>query len=81
VQTAWDAERFYERVKNKKVKINKSGKTAKTPSADENTDIFFKKATFGDLEDPVTILDAHGKVLAWSLPGVLHKNRLVRLLP
>jgi hypothetical protein len=76
VQTRWDADRFYEKIKNKKVKSvkKKSGETPKEPPADENMHIFFEKARFGDLEEPVTILDAHGKVLAWSLPGVLHEN-------
>jgi hypothetical protein len=71
VRTRWDADRFSEKVKNIKVK------TSGEPPAEETLDKFFEQASFGDLEEPVTIIDAHGKVLAWSLPGVLHENRLV----
>jgi hypothetical protein len=72
VQTEWDVERFAEKAKN--TKVNESGDSG----ADHRLPIYFKEAKFGYLPDPTTILDVHGRVMAWALPGVLHEKRVVR---
>jgi hypothetical protein len=60
--------------KSKNTKVTESGES----QTDEKLHLFFKQSKFGELVEPTTIIDLHGKVLAWSLPGVLHENRLVR---
>jgi hypothetical protein len=45
---------------------------------DKNLESSYKKANFGVLSEPATILDRHGKIMAWALPDVLHPNRVVR---
>jgi hypothetical protein len=64
--------RFADRVKNTVV-----GEDGIESKADERLSVYFEQANFGDLEDPATILDQHGRVLVWGLQGVLHPNRLV----
>lgn len=39
---------------------------------------FFLQAKFGEITEPTTILDRHGRIITWALPEVLHPNRLVR---
>lgn len=63
---------FADRVKNTVV-----GEDGIESKADERLSVYFEQANFGDLEDPATILDQHGRVLVWGLQGVLHPNRLV----
>jgi hypothetical protein len=60
-------------VKNSKVTIDGS-----ISAADESIPEYFEQAAFGDLTEPTTIMDMHGRVMVWALPGVLHPNRLVR---
>jgi hypothetical protein len=74
VQTEWDITRFADKVKNTKVDENKES------PADLTLPLHFPQAEFGKLTDPATILDLHGKVMVWALPGVLHPNRIVRNL-
>jgi len=72
VQTEWDITRFADKVKNTKVDEIKESQEDLTLS------IYFPQARFGKLTDPATILDLHGKVMVWALPGVLHPKRMVR---
>lgn len=73
VQTEWDVTRFADRVKNTKVK--EKG----VAEADLRLPLSFRQANFGKLVNPTTILDMHGKIMVWALPGVLHENRLVNI--
>jgi hypothetical protein len=70
--TNWDVTRFADRVKNSKVTSDGS-----VSEADGTLPEYFEQATFGDLTEPATILDMHGRVMVWALPGVMHPNRLV----
>lgn len=65
--------RFADRVKSSVVRKNGS-----ESNTDERLPVYFEQAEFGDLEDPATILDQHGRVMVWALQDVLHPNRLVR---
>jgi len=65
--------RFADKAKN--TKVTKSGGEAE---ADQSLRCHFHAAHFKDLTEPTTILDRHGKVIVWALPGILHPNRLVR---
>jgi hypothetical protein len=71
VQTKWDVTRFADRVKNTRVHEDR------VAQADLTLPLFFPQANFGELETPTTILDMHGKIMVWSLSGVLHPKRLV----
>jgi hypothetical protein len=70
-QTQWDVTRFADNVKNTKVK-----ETGESQS-DQRLPIYFPQAKFGKVVEPATILDLHGRVMVWALPGVLHPGRLV----
>ncbi|KAH9984522.1 hypothetical protein BJV77DRAFT_1072007 [Russula vinacea] len=70
-KTEWDAVRFADKAKN--TKVTKSGREAE---ADRSLRRHFHAAHFKDLMEPTTILDRHGKVIVWALPGILHPNRL-----
>jgi hypothetical protein len=71
-RTAWDVERLADHVKNSVVHEN-----GMESQADSSTPEYFEQADFGDITDPTTILDMHGRVIVWALPGVMHPNRLV----
>lgn len=71
VQTKWDVTRFADRVKNTKVHGDR------VAQADLTLPLYFQQAEFGDLVTPTTILDMHGKIMVWALPGILHPSRLV----
>lgn len=73
MRTEWDLERFAESAKN--TKVRESGQSP----ADERLSLRFPQAEFGRLVDPSTILDRHGRVAVWALPGVLHPKRLVKI--
>jgi hypothetical protein len=49
-------------------------------SSDISLSKYFKDSNFGDIQTPGVIMDCHGKILVWHLPGALTKSRLVRLL-
>ncbi|KAH9990730.1 hypothetical protein BJV77DRAFT_1068792 [Russula vinacea] len=70
-KTEWDKVRFADKAKN--TRVTKSGKEAE---ADQSLRHHFHAAHFKDLTEPTTILDCHGKVIVWALPGILHPNRL-----
>ena len=74
VQTKWDVTRFADSVKNTKVHEDQQS------LQDLRLPLYFEQAVFGKLADPATILDVHGKVMVWALPGVLHPKRMVREL-
>jgi hypothetical protein len=71
-QTEWDVSRFAD-----KVKMTKPTNDGTEPKEDQTLDTYFKKAEFGEVSEPATILDMHGRIMAWALPEVLHSNRLV----
>ena len=72
VSTDWNVERFAEKVRNSRV--NNDGSLSE---ADMNLHKYFPQAQFGDLSTPTTILDCHGNIQVWYLPGILHPMRLV----
>jgi hypothetical protein len=72
VKTEWDVMRFADRVKNSRVTMD--GERSK---GDLSLPSYFPQACFGELEDPATILDAHGRIIVWHLPDILHVNRIV----
>jgi hypothetical protein len=39
---------------------------------------YFTKVNLGLIENPATIVDSHGKILIWYLPGLLLPCRVVR---
>jgi hypothetical protein len=39
---------------------------------------FFEQAHLGRMTRPTTVLDMHGKILMWYLPGLLLPHRVVR---
>ena len=41
---------------------------------------YFVQASFGELHEPTTILDIHGRIMAWFLPDIICKQCLVRFI-
>jgi hypothetical protein len=39
---------------------------------------FFEKVDMGEVTKPATVVDKHGKILIWYLPGLLLSHRVVR---
>ena len=74
-QTAWDVTRFADRVKGSV--LPDSGIVS---DADARLNVYFEQAAFGDITEPAAIIDEHGRVMVWQLPGVLHPMRLVSML-
>jgi hypothetical protein len=72
VRTEWDVTRYAELAKVSKV--NTDGGIAE---ADGKMAKYFQQAEFGNIELPATILDQHGRILAWHLPDIITKKRLV----
>ena len=70
--TAWDVDRFAAKVKNPRVKADGSVLTE-----DTKLEKYFPAARFGHISQPATILDAHHRIIAWHLPGILHFGRVV----
>ena len=71
VQMEWDVTRFADSVKNTRVHEDKEAE------ADLRLPLYFRQAEFGKLTTPATILDMHGRVMVWALPGILNPKRLV----
>jgi hypothetical protein len=71
VQTEWDVTRFADKVKN--TRVREVGEA----QADLTLPLYFRQANFGKLATPTTILDMHGRIMVWALPGILHPKRLV----
>ena len=68
----WDVERFADKIKN--THVSKDVESLE----DLKLCLYYEQVTFGKLTDPGTILDKHGKIMVWVLPGVLHPKWLVR---
>ncbi|KAI6131227.1 hypothetical protein EV401DRAFT_1884110 [Pisolithus croceorrhizus] len=47
------------------------------PHAAEKTK-YFQYPQWGHISDPVTVLDAHGRVMLWYLPGIIPPERVVK---
>jgi hypothetical protein len=73
VRTEWDVDRYSERVKISRV--NADGHIS---DADRNLQNYFEPAEFGDIDLPATIIDCHGRIIAWHLPSILCNHRIVR---
>ena len=75
VTTGWDVARLTDRVKNTGVK-----KDGSQSVADQNLEKYFEQSEFSRLQDPTTILDCHGCILLWHLPGIFTKKCTVRII-
>ena len=75
VTTGWDVARLTDRVKNTRVK-----KDGSQSVADQNLEKYVEQSEFGRLQDPTTILDCHGCILLWHLPGTFTKKCTVRII-
>ena len=71
VRTEWDVTRYAEHAKI--VKVNPDGNIPESVKMAK----YFEQAHFGNIELPDTILDLHGRILAWHLPDILAKKRVV----
>jgi hypothetical protein len=74
----WDVERFKDQAKTfrqgegvedrAKEELARIGKYFELPETEKHH------------EEPQTILDVHGRILVWSLPGILSAKRVVSLI-
>jgi hypothetical protein len=60
----WDADRYADFVKGTNIAGTMSEK-------EKNAANYFERTTLGKIHTPTTILDLHGKILLWYLPGIL----------
>jgi hypothetical protein len=61
----WDADRFAEAAKDT---IEKEGETS---ASNARLPKYFEQVHLGTLNEPATIIDIHGRILVWHLPGAL----------
>ena len=66
-------ERFSDKVKN--IVVNPNG----GEYSDESISKYFEDVKFGDIHTPAVIMDCHGNIMAWHLPGALTTSRTVRI--
>ena len=71
-KTEWDVTRFADRVKNVRPRADGDNSTEDTRLAK-----FFTNPHFGDVDEPSTILDWHGRIMVWYLPGIFPPHRVV----
>ena len=71
-KTKWDVTRFADRVKNVHPRADGDNSTEDTRLAK-----FFTNPHFGDVDEPSTILDWHGRIMVWYLPGIFSPHRVV----
>jgi len=75
----WDVERFKDQTK-----IIRQGEGVEDRAREELARIgkyFELPETEKHHEEPQTILDVHGRILVWSLPGILSTQRVVSFIP
>jgi len=72
VKTEWDVTRFSDRVKNARPRANGDSSVEDTRLAK-----FFVNPQFGDMDEPSTILDRHGRIMVWYLPHIFAPCRVV----
>lgn len=41
------------------------------------SETYFKKVNMGNVTEPTTVVDVHGKIFMWYLPGLLLSHRVV----
>lgn len=75
VRTEWDVSHF-----SGMAKITKANADGSLPESDQNLAKYYKQANFGDLTTPATILDCRGRILAWHLPDIITKSRIVHII-
>lgn len=68
----WDVERLAEKVKG--IKVQQIGEES---SSDILLSKYFESVQFGNIVHPAVILDLHGKIITWHLPGALTASRVV----
>lgn len=73
VRVPWDADRFAEKVK---ITVEQRGETSASNASLEK---YFINPKLGTLREPAIIVDLHGHIMLWLLPGIL-SGRLVCLL-
>jgi hypothetical protein len=69
--TQWDVSRFSDRVKNKRPRADAE------PAEDLDLAKYFVNPKLGHFEMPCTILDLHGCIMLWYLPGIYPLHRVV----
>lgn len=70
----FDVERFAERIKNSR--FNNENQAIDGLARLSN---FYKLEDHGLHEKPISVVDCEGRILLWYLPGVLSKERVVRI--
>ena len=71
-KTEWDVTRFAERVKNTRPCID-----GDNFAEDARLAKFFVNPNFGDVDEPCTMLDRHGRIMVWYLPHIFVSGRVV----
>ncbi|KIK97711.1 hypothetical protein PAXRUDRAFT_135758 [Paxillus rubicundulus Ve08.2h10] len=68
----WDADRYVNAVKAGPPRSSESRKVAQL-----KLDKYYRPLELGHLIEPATIVDIHGQILVWYLPGILTNFRVV----
>ena len=61
----------------KNLKVNPTGPLSES---DINLRNYFKQASFGDVIAPATVVDCHGRIIVWHLPGIISASRVVSII-
>ena len=60
----------------KNSKVNPAGGLSE---ADKNLHNYFTQASFGVITAPATVVDCHGRIMVWHLPGIISKSCVVSI--
>jgi hypothetical protein len=71
-ETGWDVTRFVDRVKSARPRTDGDNSSEDTRLAK-----FFVNPEFGDMVEPSTILDRHGRIMVWYLPNIFSPCQIV----
>lgn len=71
-RTEWDITRFSDWVKNLRPRSD-----FELAAEDQKLAKFFKNPNFGHLDEPATLLDCNGLIMAWHLPDIFQVFQVV----
>jgi len=67
----WDVSRLSDRVKNRRPR------TDADPAEDSDLAKYFINPELGHLDEPCIVMDVHGHIILWYLPGIYALHRVV----
>src|SRR5580704_7253237 len=75
VRLEFDVERLADYIKNT---VQKEG--AKTSKSNLDLPKYFKMPNLGEVVDPATVIDRHGRILLWYLPDIIIERLVIVMI-